>query len=86
MHTLATVHAARGEAAEALQVLRKAVEQGSPGNRPEPHDWLVMGLIAERYGLPEEAARAYRRVTPPEQPDGLSSHELATRRLKALGR
>jgi hypothetical protein len=86
LHTLATVHAVRGEAAEALQVLRRAVEQASPGNQPESHDWLVMGLVAERYGMPEEAARVYRRVTPPEQPDGLSSHELAARRLQALGR
>jgi tetratricopeptide (TPR) repeat protein len=85
LHTLATVHAARGEAAEAMQVLRRAVERGSPANRPEPHDWLVLGLVAERYGLPEEAIAAYRRVTPPERPDGLSSHELAARRLKALG-
>ncbi len=84
LHTLATVHAVRGEAAEAMQILRKAVERGSATNQPEPHDWLVMGLIAERYGLPEEAATAYRRVAPPERPDGLSSHELAARRLKAL--
>jgi hypothetical protein len=84
LHTLAAVHAARGEAAEALQVLRKAVERAGPSNLPESHDWLVMGLIAERYGLAEEAAADYRRVTAPEQPDGLSSHELAERRLKAL--
>jgi tetratricopeptide (TPR) repeat protein len=84
LHTLAAVHAARGEAAEALQILRKAVEQAGPENRPAPHDWLVLGLIAERYGLAEEATRIYQRVTPPEQPDGLSSHELAARRLKAL--
>lgn len=85
LHTLATVHAVRGEAAEAMQVLRRAVERGGPANQPAPHDWLVLGLIAERYGLPDEAATAYRRVTPPERPDGLSSHELAARRLKALG-
>lgn len=85
LHTLATVHAVRGEAAEAMQVLRKAVERGSADNRPSPHDWLVLGLVAERYGLAEEAAAAFRRVTPPERPDGLSSHELAQRRLKALG-
>jgi tetratricopeptide (TPR) repeat protein len=85
LHTLATVHAARGEAAEAMQVLRKAVALGSSSNRPQPHDWLVLGLVAERYGLSDEAIAAYRRVTAPEQPDGLSSHELAARRLRALG-
>ncbi|MBK9519878.1 MAG: DUF3857 domain-containing protein [Anaeromyxobacter sp.] len=85
LHTLATVHAVRGEAAEALQVLRRAVELASVGNLPAPHDWLVVGLIAERYGMPAEAAAAYRRVTPPERPDGLSSHVLAQQRLTALG-
>jgi tetratricopeptide (TPR) repeat protein len=85
LHTLATVHAARGEAAEAMQVLRKGVERAGPGNRPEPHDWLGIGLVAERYGLAEEAVAAYRRVTPPARPDGLSSHALAARRLEALG-
>ena len=84
LHTLATVHALRGEAPEALQVLRRAVEQASVSNLPAPHDWLVVGLIAERYGLPEVAVAAYRRVTPPTEPDGLSSHVLAERRLKAL--
>jgi tetratricopeptide (TPR) repeat protein len=85
LHTLAAVHAARGEAEEAMQVLRKAVERAGQGNRPEPHDWLVIGLVAERYGLAEEAVAAYRRVTPPERPDGLSSHALAARRLEAMG-
>jgi Flp pilus assembly protein TadD len=85
LHTLATVHAVRGEAAEAMQVLRRAVERGSADNRPSPHDWLVLGMVAERYGLVEEATAAYRRVTAPERPDGLSSHELARRRLTALG-
>jgi tetratricopeptide (TPR) repeat protein len=84
LHTLATVHAVRGEAPEAMQLLRRAVERAGAGNRPESHDWLVMGLIAEQYGLATEAATAYRRVTPPERPDGLSSQELAARRLRVL--
>jgi tetratricopeptide (TPR) repeat protein len=84
LHTLATVHAVRGEAAEAMQVLRRAVERGSTANRPESHDWLVVGLVAERYGLLEEAVAAYRRVEAPPQPDGLSSQRLAERRLAAL--
>ena len=85
LHTLAAVHAVRGEAAEALQVLRRSVERSGGGNLPSPHDWLVVGLVAERYGLVEDAVTAYRRVTPPERPDGLSSQVLAGRRLKALG-
>jgi transglutaminase-like putative cysteine protease/Flp pilus assembly protein TadD len=86
LHTLATVHAARGEAAEAMQVLRQAVEQGRSGNRPEGADWLVVGLVAERYGLRDEAAAAYGRVAAPAAPEGLSSHDLAQRRLRALQR
>jgi tetratricopeptide (TPR) repeat protein len=84
LHTLATVHAVRGEPAEALQVLRKAVERSGPGARPETHDWLVVGLVDEAYGLTDEAAEAYRRVAPGEPGDGLSSHALAQRRLKVL--
>ena len=84
LHTLATVHAVRGEAAEAMQVLRKAVEQGGAEGLPGPDDWLVVGLILERYGLVEEARAALARVRPPERPDGLSAFELAARHLQAL--
>jgi len=84
LHTLATVHAARGELAEAVQVLRKAVERSGPDAKAESHDWLVVGLVTEGYGLLDEAAEAYRRVEPGEPGDGLSSRVLAERRLKAL--
>jgi len=85
LHTLASVHAVRGEPAEAIQTIRQAVERGNPANQPESHDWLVVGLVAEAYGLPDDAAAAYRRVEP-EPDDGLSSFTLAERRLKALGK
>ncbi len=43
-------------------------------------------MVAERYGLADEAEAAYRRVAapPPEEHDGLPSSELASRRLRAL--
>jgi len=85
LHTLAAVHGVRGEAPEAVQVLRKAVAQGEADDLPGSDDWLVVGLVAEQYGLQEEAVTAYRRVEPPERPDGFGSHELASRRLRALG-
>ena len=50
---------------------------------PSPSDWYVIGRMAENYGVPEAAATAYKRVekTPA---DGLSTYELAQRRLTAL--
>ncbi|WP_242392564.1 DUF3857 domain-containing protein [Anaeromyxobacter oryzisoli] len=83
LHTLAMVHAARGEGAEALQVLVKSIAARS-GREPESSDWLVVGRIAEGYGLVDEAIAAYRRVTP-RKGDTLGSDVLAARRLEKLG-
>jgi tetratricopeptide (TPR) repeat protein len=84
LHTLATVHASQGEPSEALEVLLKAIGQSS-ADVPAPHDWLVLGRIAEGYGLKDEAIAAYRRVARPKEPDGIGSHVLAGRRLAKLG-
>ncbi len=84
LHTLATVHAVRGEPAEAMQVLRKAVEGGEGDGLPGPDDWLVVGLILEHYGLAEEAIAALSRVEKPPRPEGLTSLELAEKRLKGI--
>jgi tetratricopeptide (TPR) repeat protein len=84
LHTLAMVHAARGEESEALQVLVKSIRARS-GREPEAADWLVVGRIAEHYGLADEAVAAYRRVTP-RKGDTLGSHLLAERRLEKLGK
>lgn len=64
LQALSAVHAAQGELAEALQVLRKSVEAGS--GELDLIDWLVLGRIAQGYGLSEQASAAYHRVTAAE--------------------
>jgi thioredoxin-like negative regulator of GroEL len=60
LHTLATVYAANGRPAEALQVLIKAIDLDQGDVTPD--DWLVIGRVAEHYGLLDDALDAYRRV------------------------
>jgi transglutaminase-like putative cysteine protease len=84
LHTLAMIHAERGEPAEALQVLVKSLAVRD-AQEPAPSDWLVVGRIAEHYALLDEAAAAYKRVTP-KKDDWLGSHVLAARRLAKLGK
>ncbi|BDG03094.1 DUF3857 domain-containing protein [Anaeromyxobacter oryzae] len=84
LHTLAMVHAERGDASEALQVLVKAIAARN-GREPSASDWLVVGRVAEHYGLIDEAVAAYGRVTP-SKGDTLGSHLLAARRLEKLGK
>jgi tetratricopeptide (TPR) repeat protein/transglutaminase-like putative cysteine protease len=83
LHTLATVLASDGEPSQALEVLQKAIGW-STSDEPAPHDWLVIGRVAETYGLADEAIAAYRRVTPPKETDGIGSHVLARARLAKL--
>lgn len=77
LHTLAAVYAEAGDAAEAIQVLAKSIEQRG-GGEPEPYDWLVVGRVAEHYGLVDQAAAAYGRVKGQDD-GGLSAHLLAER-------
>jgi tetratricopeptide (TPR) repeat protein/transglutaminase-like putative cysteine protease len=86
LHTLATLHAVRGEPAEAMQVLLKAIEQGS--GDPGAGDWLVIGRIAEHYGLTEDAAAAYARAIdgPGPDADAASTSALARRWAARLQR
>ena len=84
LHTLACLNAARGETAEARQLLLEAM---SSGHLEEPNGaiWYGFGRIYEQYGLYDAAANAYKRV---ERPDGVidptDSFMLAQSRLKAL--
>jgi hypothetical protein len=80
LHTLATLYAASGEPAEALRSLLQAVELDEVGIAPD--DWLVIGKIAEQYGLVEDARAAYARV--PTGPSAISSSVLARRWMAAL--
>jgi tetratricopeptide (TPR) repeat protein len=84
LHTLACLNAARGETAEARQLLLEAM---STGNLEEPNSaiWYGFGRIYEKYDVDDAAAAAYQRV---ERPDGVidptDTFVLAQSRLKVL--
>ncbi len=82
LHTAATVYARSGKTAEAYKLLLQSI--GATNRPPRNDDWLVMGAIAESYGLPEVAKAFYRRVEG-KPGDGLAAQELAARHLLALG-
>jgi tetratricopeptide (TPR) repeat protein len=85
LHTLATLYAERDMPAEAYQVLLQAIET-SGDDGPRPHDWYVLGRMAESYGFLDTAATYYQRVDRPEEQESeaLSTYVLAQRRLSAL--
>lgn len=84
LHTLAALYAELGRAAEAHRVLLQSLE--ASGEEPAGAEWLVLGRLAEHFGLPEAARRYYRRVEPPEDAplEAVSAHRLAARRLEAM--
>ncbi len=83
LHTLATIEAFGGRPpADAVATLRRALKVRD--GKVQPADWLVLGRVAEAYGLPEAATACYRRVTPATAEDLASPGELAARRLKGL--
>ncbi len=85
LHTLASLYAEMGKAAEAYQIILQALEAGS--RAPGSDDWYVFGRLAEDYGLPSAARRYYARVEPvrPGGPEAVSTYKLAQQRLAALG-
>jgi Flp pilus assembly protein TadD/transglutaminase-like putative cysteine protease len=82
MHTLACLYAHSGKAAQARELLLKAMD----GKLEEPDSsvWLAYGQIAEAYGEPDAAQAMYARVdkAQPEVPG--SNYFLAQQRLLAL--
>lgn len=80
LHTLATVLAADGEPAQAIEALRKALENRSAFS---PVDDLVVGKVAEAYGLPDAALAAYRRVEAAAEGGGLTSAAALARRWRS---
>lgn len=82
MHTLACLYAHTGKAAQARELLLKAMD----GQLEEPDSsvWLAYGQIAEAYGELEAAQAMYARVekSPSEVPG--SNFALAQQRLLAL--
>ncbi|MFY9822074.1 MAG: hypothetical protein WAM82_11880, partial [Thermoanaerobaculia bacterium] len=86
LHTLASIYAELGKTAEAYRLILQSIAARSDG-APRPDDWYVFGRLAEHYGLPDVARDYYKRVSPPAgpQPEPLSTHALAAKRLAALG-
>lgn len=86
IHTQATVFAERGQTTEAYQTILKGISM-KLDDVPESSDWYVFGRLAEWYGLPEAAARCYKRVElQPFEPVAVSTFKLAQRRLEGLGK
>jgi len=83
--TLALAYADAGKTEEAIQTVRKAGDQA--GFEPDsPVGWLVLGKVAEKHGLPEEARRSYGRVQKPAQQRADTAWVLAQQWLARLGR
>ncbi|MEO6803820.1 MAG: hypothetical protein ABI197_11335, partial [Granulicella sp.] len=84
LHTLACVSAARGETAQARQLLLEAMTAGYL-EEPNSAIWYGFGRIYEQYGVYDAARTAYRRV---ERSEGSHSPTdpfvLAQSRLKSL--
>ncbi|HEV7508272.1 MAG TPA: DUF3857 domain-containing protein [Thermoanaerobaculia bacterium] len=86
LHTLASIYAEMGKTAEAYRLILQSLAARSD-EAPGSDDWYVFGRLAEHYGLPDVAREYYRRVAPPagKEPESLSTHALAARRLVVLG-
>jgi Tfp pilus assembly protein PilF len=82
MHTLACVYAHAGKAAQARELLLKAMEENF--EEPTSPVWLAYGQIAEEYGEPDAARIMYARVDKEESESPESNYALAQRRLLAL--
>lgn len=86
IHTQAALFAERGQTTEAYQAILKGIA-ASGDDQPSDSDWYVFGRLAEWYGLPDAAARYYRRVElAPFEPRATSTYLLAQRRLEVLGK
>lgn len=86
LHTLASLYADAGRAAEARDALLKAVDQRG-STELLSHDWYVIGRIAEAYGVEDAARSAYLRVkgNPDDDDESpTSTWQLASRRLAAM--
>ncbi len=84
LHTLACLHAARGETALARQFLLDAMSAGGK-EEPDSAAWYGFGRIYEQYGLIDAALDAYQRVEQPGTPEPDSTFVLAQRRVRLLG-
>jgi tetratricopeptide (TPR) repeat protein len=85
LHTLASLYAETGKSLEAREALLKSMDDAGR-DEPAPHDWYVLGRIAENYGATDAAVAAYRKVDKPKESVLSSTWVLADRRLKAIGK
>ncbi|MGA9521022.1 MAG: DUF3857 domain-containing protein [Myxococcaceae bacterium] len=79
LNTAACVYARAGKGGEAMQFLLKSMQAGQDESSAT---WFAAGLIAEDFGLPEEALRFYGRVEKSngdERPDSAWSLTQARR-------
>ncbi|MBK6686322.1 MAG: DUF3857 domain-containing protein [Deltaproteobacteria bacterium] len=83
LHTLAALHAERGEARPALELLARRSELLLL-EEPEPADWYVIARILEGYGLVEAALRAYERADRGSARPDSTDRLAATRKARLL--
>ena len=85
LHTLASLYAETGNSLEAREALLQSMDDAGR-DEPAPHDWYVLGRIAENYGATDAALTAYKRVDKPTESVAASTWVLAERRLRAIAR
>jgi predicted Zn-dependent protease len=85
LHTLASLYAETGKSLEAREALLQSMDDAGR-DEPAPHDWYVLGRIAENYGATDAALAAYKKVDKPKESVAASTWVLAERRLKAIGK
>lgn len=83
MHTLACLYARAGKAAEARDLLLKAIDTAGL-LEPDSSVWLALAEIAEQYGEADAARSMYARVEKSENEAPTSNYRLAQQRLLAL--
>jgi tetratricopeptide (TPR) repeat protein len=83
LHTLATLYAEKGRTSEAMQLLAKSIAS-TAADEAQPHDWYVVGRVAEQCGLPDVARASYTRAAADPQPGLDSAAVLARRGLDRL--
>jgi tetratricopeptide (TPR) repeat protein len=85
LHTVASLYAETGKSLEAREALLQSMDDAGR-EEPAPHDWYVLGRIAENYGAKDAALAAYNRVEKPKTTLASSTYVLAERRMKALAK
>jgi tetratricopeptide (TPR) repeat protein len=83
LNTLAALYAEMGRTEDARETLLKILPL-QPKEEPSSADWYVVGRLAERLGMPEDARAAYAKVTKPDKERDGTAWALAQKRLKAL--